>query len=117
MGGRRKRIVKALKSYITSKTHKIPQYLGVKNFQYQHGIPQKTKTEKYILITLTHCGKYLDQTQEANFHLGLVQSAKMIKWEKKKKNKGKNLNEATEIHHPTTQWEKREIDKQRRNDK
>ena len=26
--------------------------------------------------TLTHCGKYLDQNQEADFHLELAQSAK-----------------------------------------
>jgi hypothetical protein len=25
---------------------------------------------------LTHCGKYLDQNQEADFHLELAQSAK-----------------------------------------
>ena len=27
--------------------------------------------------TLTHCGKYWDQNQEADFHLGLAQSAKI----------------------------------------
>jgi len=36
--------------------------------------------------TLTHCGKYLDQNQEADFHLGLVQSAK---WRSEKGKKGK----------------------------
>jgi len=36
--------------------------------------------------TLTHCGKYLDQNQEADFHLELVQSAK---WRSEKGKKGK----------------------------
>ena len=36
--------------------------------------------------TLTHCGMYLDQNQEADFHLGLVQSAKG-RCEKEKKRK------------------------------
>jgi hypothetical protein len=37
--------------------------------------------------TLTHCGKYSDQNQEADFHLELAQSAKW-KCENEKKIKG-----------------------------
>jgi hypothetical protein len=48
------------------------------------------KGEKMSRQTLTHCGKYLDQNQEADFHLGLVQSAK---WKSKKGKKKKEKNE------------------------
>jgi hypothetical protein len=40
-------------------------------------IKKKEKKEKMSRQTLTHCGKYSDQNQEADFHLELAQSAKI----------------------------------------
>ena len=39
--------------------------------------------------TLTHCGKYLDQNQEADFHLELAQSAKQKSENEKKREENK----------------------------
>lgn len=61
------------------------------------GKMQKGKVQKKIIIiklktqmTLTHCGMYLDQNQEADFHLALVQSAKS-------KDKGENKNKEKSV--------------------
>lgn len=45
--------------------------------------------------TLTHCGKYSDQNQEADFHLELAQSAK---WQCEKE---KKIKQKSSIQHPS----------------
>lgn len=50
----------------------------------------KKKKKQGKILTLTHCGKYLDQNQGEDFHLGLVLSAKRKKkWETKENEKKK----------------------------
>ena len=51
--------------------------------------------------TLTHCGKYSDQNQEADFHLELAQSAKIKMWKRKENKKSKIKQKFCFIHHPS----------------
>jgi len=73
----------------------------------QTKIGYKIKRKKKLSRqTLTHCGKYLDQNQEADFHLELVQSAK---WRSEKGTKGKrwaNQERQFVLHLPIQKYDK-----------